>query len=99
MSQHQKFIILDMIKISDLYTDMEQDSVGLKCNQMRNNMLFLPFLTTSNSWLVQYRAHLNTKRILINDVDVVILCSLLAKCLKLSQMQKKKTYFISFLQV
>ena len=58
-------------------------------------MLFLPFLTTSNTWL--YTVHLNTKKILIYDVHfikdyniyrnlfAIQLCSILAKCWKLSK--------------
>ena len=61
--------------------------------------VFLSFLTISNAWL-QYRAHSNTKTILIYNVVFVKgyniyqylfgiqLCSMLAKCGKLSNCRK-----------
>ena len=47
-----------MIKVSGLgtyirYFELNGDLLGLKFNKISENMLFLPFLTTSNTWLLQ----------------------------------------------
>ena len=36
--------------------ELNGDLLGFKINKISKNMLFLPFLTTSNTWLVQSTA-------------------------------------------